>query len=455
MEDFTIVESIRQTEAIETPDIVVQALKKLYSTFQMPPDNLVSDRDNKPPSQDGINAPKNVFVQVRTKFLPLLRQQLVDLLASLHISNWEKEPRPSLPDALTILCQIASTLHHLRSSTNSIPLDPSRTPEKNLRAPGGLDYSRSVDLRSKIETLLQQQICGLFQQYIQFILTWQSTDSRPISSDQEANLAHHRKEIIGMSTQAYDDIKNIIKWLKDDEFACIQGRWEGEVEFMNFILQDLIWRINVRSPQIEDFDRIQEGSSGKHSSSTASDQYEDSQHESSPPADHGEDPFLKGVRVRALAVELFKSILPLVKVTRIFFNKISNTTTSTLPFTLESKMSLVDFSGLISKAGSLPYAISELTQLLDAFQENKDLAIQQHNDLNYNDLLDDTKDQFDFVSMYFDAYVLLFDSHLVPIYPHPPSPNIFKNSVLDLIGQFHLAVRVFSYAIEVFEEAIS
>ncbi|KAA1087889.1 hypothetical protein PGTUg99_021867 [Puccinia graminis f. sp. tritici] len=202
-----------------------------------------------------------------------------------------------------------------------------------------------------------------------------------------------------MSTQAYDDIKNIIKWLKDDEFACIQGRWEGEVEFMNFILQDLIWRINVRSPQIEDFDRIQEGSSGKHSSSTASDQYEDSQHESSPPADHGEDPFLKGVRVRALAVELFKSILPLVKVTRIFFNKISNTTTSTLPFTLESKMSLVDFSGLISKAGSLPYAISELTQLLDAFQENKDLAIQQHNDLNYNDLLDDTKDQFDFVSI--------------------------------------------------------
>jgi hypothetical protein len=291
---------------------------------------------------------------------------------------------------------------------------------------------------------VQQRICGLFQQYIQFILTWQSTDSRPISSDQEANLAHHRKEIIGMSIQAYDDIKDIIKWLKKDEFANFQGKWKGEAESLNIVLEELIWRITVRSPQIEGYDRIQEGPSGKHSSSTASDQYEDSQHESSAPTDYG-------VRVRALAVELFKSVIPLVKVTRIFFNNLSKPKTSTLPFTLDSKMCLMDLLELSLQAGSVSYVISDLTDLLGYFQKNRDLA----NDLNYNDLLDDVKDQCQFLSMHFDAYVLLFDSHLVPMYPHPPSPNIFKTSVLDLIEQFHLAVRIFKNAIDNFEEAIS
>jgi hypothetical protein len=191
---------------------------------------------------------------MRTNLLPRLDQQLTDLLTSLDISDLSREPNPKLLATLEIINKLGDTLAHLRSATDSIALAPRPASQSEDFTCGVLKVYRSNRLLSKINELIETQICSLFHHSVDFIEAWQSSNNpqrHPTGfypRARKSNSLDDRMKVISITGLSCCMIRGIIDWLPLDDFAILQTEWQPQLNLLNSHLLDLINRIGLPLP---------------------------------------------------------------------------------------------------------------------------------------------------------------------------------------------------------------
>ncbi|KAH9470192.1 hypothetical protein Pst134EA_007457 [Puccinia striiformis f. sp. tritici] len=257
-------------------------------------------------STEEIETQKALLAQVQTQLLPSLDTQLADLLESLDLSASATHPNPDFHDALGITSGIHSTFQMLRSCMTYlapphiydyiVPLndDEDRGAVKTFR-----NQNILVDFWD-VTTPLRQ----LLQEYDQLIhLEYhlggnQGEDFEDNDeADEETALLKHRSEIIRLTANVRRGIKDLIRWSYRSDFQLIQDGMELYKGWLNNDLAKIHEKIiaiegrNLNVPQNE-------------------------------------------IKLHQDHLKLMRSIIPLIKLLRLFFNKITGTPRSKPEFIL-------------------------------------------------------------------------------------------------------------------------
>ncbi|KAI9611593.1 hypothetical protein H4Q26_008548 [Puccinia striiformis f. sp. tritici PST-130] len=208
------------------------------------------------------------------------------------------------------------------------------------------------------------------------------------------------------------DIDKVIEFAKQSDFELIQQGWRVLVNGLESNLIGLTTQIDSAN-QLQQTDHTQ--------------------------SDHGRP---QDNSLRQHIAQLARSTVPLVKLARLYLNKLSNTTITKLPFRIEDTMSSAEIGALQNSTSLLYASISTLTQSL--------VWIYDHNNLGGQ--IESIR-QFGIAPLTaFDSSIIMLSFHLVPTNPTLAwSGNLFKAWFSDLRSQFNLAWVNVVIAINVFE----
>ncbi|KAA1084021.1 hypothetical protein PGT21_014631 [Puccinia graminis f. sp. tritici] len=444
----------------ETADLVVKALKNiairyqsvdLHAASRQPPWDVDAEtwvHDNwkfarqEPLSIDEISTLNDLLCQMQTRHLPSLQQQLVNLSRSLDLANLPNNPHPKLEDTLEILSQLGDSLDQINTFVHSIApivVNPLQQTGKIDHHFGGLKNYRSRELIEKFNNLERESLKWLFDSLRRFIRA-SPKDPWTILND-ESILGSLGKDVIEAIDQSYHAISEIIKWSKQSDFSILQDECRRDANNLEPILEGLNRRIALTTRLEEQLRLIDEGEFDTDSSSASGDE-DDEESKTSLSTDSSEQIFL-----RPSLMKLAKTTIPLIKLIRIFFNKLSNTPTSKAPFTFGTKLSSAEIREIDCEIGGLSCSIRNLLNLIfymfDCDEYVNDMKnLEQH----FKELPRD-----------FNSSIVLLCCYLLPVNDQldlPVSGNLFKTWFLTLREQFDLAYDNFRQAFSRFKEEI-
>ncbi|EFP85733.2 uncharacterized protein PGTG_11062 [Puccinia graminis f. sp. tritici CRL 75-36-700-3] len=145
------------------------------------------------------------------------------------------------------------------------------------------------------------------------------------------------------------------------------------------------------------------------------------------------------IPVRRLTVELAKQAIPIVKLVRIFFKKLSRRGSNLRPFTLDEEMSSDELEALLEKLNDFTEAVNEVVRILLKIYDQDDLGEEE---------LELIRNKNKSIPDLFDGALLLLAFYLVPIDPSqfnqdPASPNLFHSWFHELRTSVHKATDNF------------
>ncbi|KAA1073223.1 hypothetical protein PGT21_004380 [Puccinia graminis f. sp. tritici] len=373
-------------------------------------------------SIDEIKHLNQMLLQAQTTFLPLLQQQLVELLESLHPANLSKLPNSKSHDALKILSQLGHTIDHINSFVHSIsPITVNllRPPETNDHNYGNLKTYRASKLIYEIKEIMRNDIAILFGYVINFIED--CSNNAHISSLPEDELIHDHAYLVRETKTITDTyIHDLIKLSKQSDFGIIQDHCRTYVRGLDETLTDLIRAISKTKTRSKRHRRLTE-SGPNHLTGSAQDNSLISQR----------------------FISLANTALPMIKLLRTLFNKLSNTPIRKAPFTIGTQLSSTEITALDEELGDM-HGSSIL-----AF--NFSYHINFHEDPVTMDKVRSLENSQDDLNQHFDSSIILLLFHLMPLsedevdLPKPCNPC--TNWFFRLREQFCLASRNFSQAL--------
>ncbi|KAI9617707.1 hypothetical protein H4Q26_013013 [Puccinia striiformis f. sp. tritici PST-130] len=267
---------------------------------------------------DPVNLKKALIAQLQTSLLPFLRQQLTSLSKLLEPSELKAKPGPQLATILEIQSTLEPTIDQLNfaldtlcpEALQSIPIrsDDQHEEEAKIFRLHGLEQSLKEPLFEHLISFFETS-CRLIQQLGLSTETGNHSDY----------IAGTRACLDLWATSYLHDIDTAIKWLSGSELELIQHLWADELDDIERVLLDFdIWT-NISADEVESR-RV----AGRHTPSE-------------------------------VARELSKSLIPVLKVSRLFFKKSSGRGMHRRRSPFFTKMS----SGqLDSLAGSTAYSVT-------------------------------------------------------------------------------------------------
>ncbi|KAA1095692.1 hypothetical protein PGTUg99_023851 [Puccinia graminis f. sp. tritici] len=419
-------------------------------------------------STDEVDVRKYLLLQLQTCFLPSLKQQLADLLKSLDLTNLSKE-KPNLLDILETVSRLGQTFKQINTflySIAGIATCSSQAHKEYDHDYGGVKEFRCHSLIEKINHLMSEHIWVLFKRHIPYILL--RSKDHPTRLNDRSDLITHGGKLIEGIARSSDYIDTIIQLSKRSDFNILQDKWRGKSNDLNCLLKRIAVRINPTTeeerllidaglPEIPstskaiaddnhstntDQAEIDSNYRDTGSDTDSSIDQEDDESDTSCSTCSSEESFL-----RSLLIKLAQSAIPLIKLVRILFNKLSNPI-SQVPFTIGLKMSSMDIESVQGELSSLNCSIHNIL-----------------NDLLYMYDCEGIMDELKSVKMlrerlwrYFDSSLVLLCFYLVPStgieLELPISGNHSKTWFLKLREQFYLATKVFDKALYEFEQEI-
>jgi len=146
------------------------------------------------------------------------------------------------------------------------------------------------------------------------------------------------------------------------------------------------------------------------------------------------------IPIRRAVVKLAKEIIPILKLTRIFFTKLSRRRTSKAPYKLDSELSSRELCLLEEGVGAVGEAVNNVLALLVQIYDEEDLDETELNEINKNAYS---------ISDRFDSALLLLAFFLVPNDPQlhelpslPSGPNQFSSWFLQFKKTFRSASTI-------------
>ncbi|EHS62519.1 uncharacterized protein PGTG_20640 [Puccinia graminis f. sp. tritici CRL 75-36-700-3] len=231
-----------------------------------------------------VNMEKDLLTELRSDLLPQLGRQITDLVPPLDPARLKEDPGLQLRIVSGIQAELEQTLQQIRSALSILCPDP--LPSERIRTNDqhldGLKSFRREGLHYRIiEEILPDVMC-LFHQSETLILQMKLSTNKAL---QYPCIAVTREQIIEYASSALEGIQGGIQWLEGSEFDLVQYDWPNEICGMDEQLEELLELINGTT-HLKESSRIP----GPLSDSV---------------------------------VQLSKSLLPILKLSRLFFNKLS------------------------------------------------------------------------------------------------------------------------------------
>jgi hypothetical protein len=381
--------------------------------------------------------------------LPALQQQLGEMLESLNLDDLPaKVPNPNLFYAPEIVFRLGHTveqINHFVQSIAPIVINPLHIPEKSDHDYGGLKVYRSTDLIEKMNDLMHRNVQVLLNHHVLFIRA--CSNNHPISSYDQSKLTSHSRNLVQATAQTSKAIDRLIKWSKKSDFGLIQDDCRSFAYGLDPILENLFtrmilkvtsdkWTISINAghtnqSQAEPEDERQDTRSDIDSSDA-----QDNQPSTSRLPDSFED-----ISLSLQLMRLAKATIPLIKIIRIFFKKLSDTPISKAPFTISAQLCSDEINPMDYEIGSLD---CDIENLLNVIYQLDDGPIEMAQ-VKYLETLHDE------LYRHFNSSLTLLCFHLIPLsetqYHLPRSVNLCKTWFLTLREHFCLASDIFADAL--------
>jgi hypothetical protein len=390
-------------------------------------------------STDDLEAGKAHLLQIQTSFLPSLRQQLADLMASLDPGALEKDPIPKSNHTLEIIQKIGHILNQISGSVNSFVSMPPDEAKKDQDY-GVLKEFRCHALVGKINGLIGGELRRLFFHYSVFISHWDFSDDHLTFSDDESDRVKLKKKSLEKTALSSQVIDSIIEWSSRSDFDILQDTWVPQVNSLSSDLEMVTRRINSTVHPKEERDTIMGSPPGSTYASWAPENNQgddrDGRSEAGFSSDHEEDQSRNTPEIPLTPlyiVELIQQTIPIIKLSRIFFNKIISTPKGKPPFTFHSRISSADIACLQEEMAQISVCVTDIvellcngnTQSLGRDTEQVSRCIQE-------------------LSGHFDSALIMLGFHLIYKTPQPDLPqheNLFKTGFYSLRSHFRVALN--------------
>jgi hypothetical protein len=374
-----------------------------------------------------MDARKALLTRLQTSFLPSLQQQLADLMKSLDLTPSRIAPKPKLSDALAIAVKLGNTLTDIGSSANTLAPWVIATHQNSSRIDqdyGVLKQFRCDALLLKINDLISHDLKKLFQAYLVFLRRGQFSIDNTTSSGDESGVLHGRKQIIEKSDQVSKLIEGTIKWSGRSDFGVLQDEWEDQANKISQSLAKLTERMHsARRLLIEELD-----AELNQPEPDINHRVEDNRSD----ADLSDDSTSDKFRIRSLVIYLMHLALPLVKLCRVFFRKLINSTSKS-PFTFGERMCSADMQWFQQQACPIGHDIGIILKTLYQLFDSNAL----------NGQIQHVKNVANRLIGHLDCSLVLLSFHLVPSTPLPPSENLVKTHFSMLRYEFRSAMDLF------------
>jgi len=252
--------------------------------------------------------------ELRTSLLPRMRSQVITLIRTLDLSEDAVHPFPSPQSTANILSEINGTLGEAGTAVETLALGaplPSESHDRNLKL---FKRFRMTRIMHRTKQVIEEHLCSLFASCRSFIYMY---DEEDIDVDDVAfrkKSADRREEIrLGTKNCIYL-IDEILEWSELSDFETLQEEW-----------QEISWNLHRKLVALTE--RLHGPISQNQDGDTS-----DMEHKA---------------RHRARAAQLIRAAIPMIKVARLFYDKLSNMKNiHRLPFTLDPHISTSEYDPL-------------------------------------------------------------------------------------------------------------
>ncbi|OAV95153.1 hypothetical protein PTTG_12108 [Puccinia triticina 1-1 BBBD Race 1] len=278
---------------------------------------------------------------LRTRLLPSMRTQLSALLQSLDLSEYPIHPCPNPESTAEILSALGDLLKETQDAVEEIALEPPLPSAEHDHHLKDLKIFRSNHLLWKTKDIIQNHLCEILSICDQYIVMWEAEGIDREDSDHQARLSNCRKEIVEMSATCKDLMDDLIEWISLSDFGMLQKDWRVSSKKLDRLLAALV--------------EMNNGTFGKpERGDTQTD---------------GEDIRAADEENRARSIQLARSAMPIIKLGRIFYDKLSKTTGKKIPFKLNAGICSKEIDALRNKMDSLDTQIDHILGLVCAIYQ--------------------------------------------------------------------------------------
>ncbi|KAA1086812.1 hypothetical protein PGT21_012579 [Puccinia graminis f. sp. tritici] len=426
-------------DAREDTITIIRELTRVWKRHREPIDEKIASTKE----ALSIDESKALLFQLHTSILPILRQQIKELFSSDPDDQSDFAKKPHLYKHLDILgmtAKIDHTLDQIRRSVEHIACETRQSPSNNDREWGALKRYRTVALLERINSLLTST-SSFFPHYI--LLTWPNTDNRSLDRghdfDDQSD-SYDPREILVRKTDTYlDCIDRIIDSYHQSDLVYLRKGWQWCAEEFESYLAKIIGPINSAISEAK-------GHLSKPASTLQDDQPEaetdrsevDSTDGSEDDRSSNSDVNNESESSRTYFVPIAQSVIPIIKLNRLLFKKLSGSTSSIQRLLAidDTMLSSQEIESLKKQSELLPiYVNSLLDAILHIYNRSE-----TGGGLNYLQSL------ADLISNNFHSTIKSITRHLASstlqrLADHPPSKDliILKTWLLTIANRFAVA----------------
>ncbi|POW02870.1 hypothetical protein PSTT_11513 [Puccinia striiformis] len=355
-------------------------------------------------SASEVESQQDLLNELQSRLLPALQYQITVLSLSLDPSRIQKDPAKNLNIALKVQLELDYTLDQLRSAVATVCRGPAittnRSDDHHLKS---LKSYRLHHLKTKLLSLYQR-LCDTFVLASELIQQMGFTSELPKNLHQTDVLRRCLDEPVHIASAC---IKTSIDWLNASDLHIGQDSWEPFFSFMEDPLKDLISRLNPLTDL----------------------------------TDENQEPTIK--YVREPVIQLAKLAVPIIKLIRIFYNKLSEGGLNRERLPRYTEMCSNQIESLSKSPDGLCIDIRDIVVLLDLANLNRAGVLP----MAFLDVTNRLKTRF-------ESPMFLLLLYCIPLIPDNDGLNIqnyYKDWCITWHNQLNLAIHNFECVAKTFD----
>ncbi|KNF03401.1 hypothetical protein PSTG_03341 [Puccinia striiformis f. sp. tritici PST-78] len=228
-------------------DLVIQKFEYLISKWDEDDEEpLQTSPRNHPMSAELIQSKKALFQRLCKSLLPLLHTKIEHLKQSLDPTELRKAPESQLKLVLDIQSEVDRTMDQIDSAQEEIcqgACSPTQSDDSDLKE---LKSYRLYVLKSSIKANLMPLICDGFDKYVGLI---QQLNLSTETFQGEPDISAAQKQVDAYTSYVYEEIDLTISLPRVCDFANIKHLWHDIVPAIDLALKDFLGLIKETEKQ--------------------------------------------------------------------------------------------------------------------------------------------------------------------------------------------------------------
>ncbi|KAA1085116.1 hypothetical protein PGTUg99_006298 [Puccinia graminis f. sp. tritici] len=389
-------------------DRVVEGFKRLVKKFDLTavlrsPAHEAFQIDQSEEKRDLLN-------DLRSNLLPQLGRQIIQLLLLLDPHRLREDPGGHLKLILDIQLELDQTLSRIQSATFTYPHAAAQPPSdsiefmqhSNLKE---LKWFRVDGLYWRINGELRGVVTRIFLESNELL---QQMKLSTAEFHDQPDIDYTREQIVYYASSSLEGIELAIEWLDGSEFDLVQIDWPSENDGFSENMDDLLSLTNRTS-------HLDQGNTLGGSAP-------------------GDDP----------AIKLSKSLLPVFKLCRLLFKKLSKRGLNKEHLPLFTKASSVELEHVADMGSVVSYGLRNFLGVLESVDRSRNRLAHPDCAIMAAKIQDHVEIDVSLITHYFVP--LIPDTDPLPIQNH------YKDWLATWTSQFRLAIRNFLNAALSFDE---